>query len=223
VSVSSLARGATARFGSLLRAGLSLALGLAALSCASGRASQGARADPSAPGVATPGPDAIVVLGHRPPLAAGQLEYETRARVERGVALFRAGRAPRLLFSGGPSTPEAVEADVMAHHAAAEGVPESALLRERASRDTIENARLSVALLRGELGLPRRPRIVLVTSDYHVARASKLFRCAGADVEAAPVALALSDRARRKKQRGERWIGLYYWFFDECARARGRD
>ncbi|HVZ36960.1 MAG TPA: hypothetical protein VG963_31255, partial [Polyangiaceae bacterium] len=35
--------------------------------------------------------DAIVVLGHRPPLAHGELEYETRARVEHGVALYRAG------------------------------------------------------------------------------------------------------------------------------------
>lgn len=166
-------------------------------------------------------PDAIVVLGHRPPLGPDgvALEYETQARVDAGVALYQRWRAARLLFSGGRSTPEVVEADVMASYAATRGVPEAALLRERASSDTIENARMSVRLLRRELGLQRRPRIVLVTSDYHVIRAAKLFRCAGADVEGVGVALRLSESERKKRLRSERWVRLYYRFIDECERA----
>jgi uncharacterized SAM-binding protein YcdF (DUF218 family) len=208
----------------------SLSLGLAAAACASGCASHAAHEPPSSLGGRAStqdsepdARDAIVVLGHRPPLSAGVLAYETRARVDRGVGLFVEGRAPRLLFSGGPSTPEAVEADVMASYAAQRGVPEAALRRERASRDTIENARLSVAMLRRELGRERRPRIVLVTSDYHVERASRLFRCAGAEVDSVSVPLVLSPRERRKKRRNERYIQIYYWFIDECARAAAGD
>jgi len=208
-------------------------LSIVSVGCTAGGPSQTAReAAPHHDGTPRVA-DAIVVLGHRPPLSAGQVEYETRARVERGVALFLQGRATRLLFSGGPSTPEAIEADVMAAYAASRGVPEHALLRERASRDTIENARLSVAMLRRELALPdpsvdrgralasRRPRILLVTSDYHLERASKLFRCAGAEVDGVSVPLALSSRARRKKLWSERAVWLYYLFIDECGRAAG--
>jgi uncharacterized SAM-binding protein YcdF (DUF218 family) len=165
--------------------------------------------------------DAVVVLGHRPPLDAHGLERETRVRVERGIELYRSGAAPKLLFAGGESTPGVIEADVMAAYAEAQGVPKPALLRERASRDTIENARYTVMLLREALGLDRKPRIVLVTSDYHIARASRLLRCAGAEVVPAPVNLVQTARERRKRRRSERWVGLYYWFIDECERARG--
>jgi len=165
-------------------------------------------------------PDAIVVLGHRPPLDAHGLEYETRARVDRGLQLFLAGRAPWLLFSGGPSTEEAIEADVMAQYAAQHGARASSILRERASTDTIENARMSVALLRDRLALSRRPRVVLVTSDYHIDRASRLFRCAGAEVIGEGVPLELTRAERKKRERSERWVKLYYALIDECSRAR---
>jgi uncharacterized SAM-binding protein YcdF (DUF218 family) len=210
--------------GSSLPRVFSLVLSIVSLGCAGGCArNPQPTAAPASHEAAVA--DAIVVLGHRPPLVAGQLEYETRARVEQGIALFKQGRAKRLVFSGGPSTPEAIEADVMAAYAASRGVPEDALLRERRSRDTIENARLSVELLRRELTLllatARRPRVVLVTSDYHIERATKLFRCAGAEVEAVSVPLELSRRERRKKRWSERFVRLYYLFIDECGRAVG--
>lgn len=162
--------------------------------------------------------DAIVVLGHRPPLAAdGGLEHETRMRVERGIALYRAGRATRLLFAGGESTPGVIEADVMARYAEQRGVPARALRRERASRDTIENARFLTSLLREELG--RAPRVVLVTSDYHSARATKLSRCAGATVSPEPVPLFESAPRRLVRALSECSIELYYRLVDACARA----
>lgn len=168
-----------------------------------------------------PGPaDAIVVLGHRPPLDRdGSVEYETRARVDRGVALFHGRRAPRLLLAGGQSTKQAVEADVMAHYAEQQGVPPDAILRERASKNTSENARLSVALLRETLRI-ERPRVVLVTSDYHIERATRLLRCAGAEVEPEPVPLpALSAAERHRRARGERLVRFVYAFIDECGRT----
>lgn len=163
--------------------------------------------------------DVILVLGHRPPRDAHGIEYETRARVERGVALFHAGAAPRVMFSGGQSTPQWIEADVMADHARALGVPAHAIVKESLSRDTIENARFSVVQLRRELG--RMPKILLVTSAYHAERAARLFRCAGAEVSTVPVALSLPFRSRVARRLREASVRMAYWFIDECARAAG--
>lgn len=169
--------------------------------------------------------DAILVLGHRPALREGQIEDELRARVEQGISLYRAGRAPLLVMSGGESVKGVVEADVMAAYAAQAGVPIAAIVRERASRDTIENVRFSVALLRARVEAAqgdRPPRVLLVTSDYHSERAARLLRCAGADVEPAPAMLTLSPAERARHQRSERWIRFYYRFFDACRRASSR-
>ncbi|HEX5660120.1 MAG TPA: YdcF family protein [Polyangiales bacterium] len=162
--------------------------------------------------------DAILVLGHRPPLRDRAIESELRARVDHGVALYRAGRAPWLVMSGGESPGGAVEADVMAAHAEQAGVPGAAILRERASRDTIENARLSIALLRARL--QRAPRVLLVTSDYHIDRAARLVACAGAEVEASPADPGLDADESARRARNERWIRVYYGFIAECRRAR---
>lgn len=168
--------------------------------------------------------DAVVVLGHRPPLdRSGRLETELRLRVEAGITLHRAGRARWLLFAGGGKADGPVEADVMAEHALRRGVEGARVLRERASGDTIENARFTLALLRETLGPDRAPHIVLVTSDYHSERAAELFRCAGATVEAHPVDLAeLPARERASRRRRERFVRVAYWFIDQCRRAGGR-
>lgn len=168
-----------------------------------------------APMVGTP--DAILVLGHKPPLHEGSIEAELRARVDQGLALYRAGRAPLLVMSGGESVKGTVEADVMAAYAEQAGVPAAALLRERASRDTIENARFTVAMLRARVN--REPRVLLVTSDYHSERAARLVRCAGAQVDEAPATPQFSASERKKRLRSERWIRFYYRFFNECGRA----
>jgi uncharacterized SAM-binding protein YcdF (DUF218 family) len=163
--------------------------------------------------------DAIVVLGHRPPLEDGVIAPELRLRVAHGIALFEAGRAERLLFTGGASPGQPSEAMVMAQYARQHDVAESALRMEGDSRDTLENARLSVKLLRDELG--RAPRIVLVTSDYHQKRAARLFRCAGADVESAPASLKpLGVFARMGRGLRETGVRVVYWFFDECERVK---
>ena len=85
--------------------------------------------------------DAVVVLGHRPARDERGLEPETEARVTRGIALFQAGKAPRLVFTGGHTSPGASEAEVMAAFAREQGVPATALRLEDASQSTIENAR----------------------------------------------------------------------------------
>jgi uncharacterized SAM-binding protein YcdF (DUF218 family) len=108
-----------------------------------------------------------VVLGCRP--SAGL----TR-RLDHGIRLFRAGAAPLLLLSGGGSGP-VPEAEAMRRIALARGVPESAILAEPGSHDTVENARETSRVLRARGG-----RFVLLVSDrVHLPRAALLFRLAG--------------------------------------------
>jgi uncharacterized SAM-binding protein YcdF (DUF218 family) len=114
--------------------------------------------------------DAIVVLGcPRSP--------RLDRRLERGIELWRRGAAPVIVLSGGGggSEPEAL---VMQRVAIAGGVPETALLVEPRSRDTLDNARETARLLQAR----GWGRIVLVSDRTHLPRAALLFRLAGVRV-----------------------------------------
>ena len=103
-------------------------------------------------------------------------------RMQVALSLYRGGAAPLLLLSGGGHP--LPEAEVMRRMAIAAGVPESALLIESVSRNTLENATHTAALLakRGS------STVVLVTDRYHALRARLLFRLAGVTVRAVHVA-----------------------------------
>lgn len=134
----------------------------------------------------SPAPDVIVVLGAKV-LPDGQASAALRRRMRVAVSLYHAGVASRLLLAG--RGPHAVpEADVMRQLAIAEGIPDSALILEPGSRNTLENAREA-----GHLLSPRGwRRVVLVTDRYHVLRARLLFWMAGmtvVQVQTTPVPL----------------------------------
>ncbi len=98
------------------------------------------------------------------------------------LALYRAGVAPVLLLSGGGEP--VPEAEIMRRMALAAGVPDSALLVESVSRNTLENATHAGALLAAR----QVSTVVLVTDRYHGLRARVLFRLAGLNVGAVHVA-----------------------------------
>ena len=93
-------------------------------------------------------------------------------RVRVGVSLLREGRAARLLLSGGSPDARATEAATMARLAAELGAKEELLALEHESRSTFENAARCAEWLqaRGET------EIILVSCDFHLARASAHFR-----------------------------------------------
>jgi len=111
--------------------------------------------------------DAIVVLGCRGSAALNR-------RLEIGIRLFESGAAPLLVLSGGGSGP-LPEVEAMRRAAIAHGVPETALLIDPVSRDTLENARETARLLSAR-GLRS---VLLVTDRAHLPRAAVLFRLAG--------------------------------------------
>jgi len=129
--------------------------------------------------------DAIVVLGaqvHR----NGRPSAALRGRVRRGVALYHAGLAPRLVVTGGVGEAGIAEASVMQALAVAEGVPERALVIEPRATRTCESAR-AVGVIGREAGW----RSVIVVSDpFHLWRTALLFIAEGFAVQTA----ATNDR-----------------------------
>jgi uncharacterized SAM-binding protein YcdF (DUF218 family) len=96
------------------------------------------------------------------------------------------GRAV-VVVSGGRRWGNEVEADAMARELALYGVPTDAIIRERCSFSTRENARFTAEVL-----ARRGARCVtLVTCPWHMERAALLFTRAGLAVE--PIAAAGAD------------------------------
>jgi uncharacterized SAM-binding protein YcdF (DUF218 family)/lysophospholipase L1-like esterase len=132
----------------------------------------------------TSGPaDAIVVLGAG---LVGECEPNTNAvrRVLLASRLWREGRAPALVFTGGqPPGIDCSVASVMAGLAGDLGVPEASMYLETASRSTRQNAEHAAPLL-ASLGARR---IVIVTDRLHMPRAAASFAHFGYVTERASV------------------------------------
>lgn len=147
-----------------------------------------------------PSADAIVVLsGGRvtAPGAAAISEWEDADRFFGGVGLFKAGKAPWLVFTGGwtPTAPTAaLEGDILAAHAQTLGVPADRVLTTGRVVNTLEESREVAATLKARS--IAAPRILLVTSAFHMQRARRLFEAAGFTVLPFPVDFAISDAGR---------------------------
>ncbi len=126
--------------------------------------------------------EAIVVLGGATNGAThGHRLGDMNAQGDRllhAVALYKAGKAPRIVVSGGSRSWEAPESALMSEILQQMGVPEEAILEERVSRNTLENARNTHKLLEKE-GIGS---VLLVTSAFHMHRAETMFRLQGVSV-----------------------------------------
>lgn len=137
--------------------------------------------------------DLIIVAGCRvDPGGTPSLALQRRARL--GVELWRAGRAPRVVFTGGLGEHAPTEARAAADFARGLGLPESAMILEERSTSTEENARFAAALL-AEQAVPAE-RVLLVTDGYHTLRAERVFRRFFPEVHAVGSTPSLSVRTR---------------------------
>jgi uncharacterized SAM-binding protein YcdF (DUF218 family) len=114
--------------------------------------------------------DAIVVLGD-PADADGNPTPTELARVTEAVREYERGVAAHLIFTGAAVKNQYVEAQVMARTAAAQGIPEPAIVVEPQARDTIQNACYSVRLMK-ERGWESAE---VVSSRWHANRAALIF------------------------------------------------
>jgi uncharacterized SAM-binding protein YcdF (DUF218 family) len=120
--------------------------------------------------------DAALVLGNRAYLR-GKPNPCLTGRVDAALALAAAGRAQRLVFSGGVDREDGrIEAEVMRAHALQSGYAGPMLL-EPASQSTRENLALSTAVLQAA-GVKS---VIVVTEPYHLWRAQRLAHAGGFD------------------------------------------
>lgn len=123
---------------------------------------------------------------------------DTEARTARAIELYQAGWAPYIVFSGaaadkdGPSN-----AEVMQEQALGAGVPKSASVIEDKSETTKQNAEKVRQQL---LGINAKD-IILVTSGYHMRRASLEFSAQ----------LGSDFSIRRHPSSGDKHWGAVWW------------
>jgi uncharacterized SAM-binding protein YcdF (DUF218 family) len=143
------------------------------------------------PAATYPNASAIVILGGatRPQVAPRVWPdlLEAGDRILYGAHLFREGFAPKVILSGGRITWKKDSLPSEAHDMETlltfMGVPESAMLLERSSLNTHENAVNVKRLLAQErLSGP----ILLITSAIHMARSIAIFKKEGMAAIAAP-------------------------------------
>jgi len=142
-----------------------------------------------------PGSEVMVVLGGgikgpRPPRRPDPDLGSAADRMWHAARLFKAGKAQRILLSGGTTASgDGSEADAMQRFLIDLGVPASALHQEATSINTAANARLTARLLSRE-GIDE---VILVTSALHMPRARRLFERAGLKVIPAPTDFEVID------------------------------
>jgi uncharacterized SAM-binding protein YcdF (DUF218 family) len=160
-----------------------------------------------------PKADAIVVLSGGRIIAPGEAnvsEWDGANRFYGGVELFKAGKAPLLIFTGGwsPHKPMAIpEGDLLLSYAQDLGVPQ----QNMASTGRVINTKaeaiavaelLQRAEFRSVMGVSAdsgdsfKPSILLVTSAYHMQRAKQLFERQNVVVIPFPVDFQVSQGRR---------------------------
>lgn len=146
----------------------------------------------------SPSAEAIVVLGGftQPPIYP-RLSIDVDEGFDRllhGMRLWRAGKAPLLVFSGGNipylSGSQMTEAASLCSLALEYGIDPQAVLLEEVSRNTYENALFTTQILR-QRGLNR---VLLVTSASHMPRAVAVFRRQGLEIIPSPTDVQVVPR-----------------------------
>lgn len=107
-------------------------------------------------------------------------------RYYKGLMLYRAGVAKKIVFTGGNASlnpGKFTEAAFVHSELLKAGVADSAIILESKARNTMENAAFTKPLLQQN---HLKPPYLLVTSASHMPRAKLLFKKAGIDIVAYP-------------------------------------
>jgi uncharacterized SAM-binding protein YcdF (DUF218 family) len=112
-----------------------------------------------------PQSDAIVVLGAAQ--YVGRPSPVLQARLDHGAELWRARSASLVIVTGGIGTGDTTsEAEVGRHYLLSIGVPDSAILLERAGRTTGQSLQAVAGMLRQR----RLETVILVSDPFHSLR-----------------------------------------------------
>ncbi|MBI2815229.1 MAG: YdcF family protein [Opitutae bacterium] len=156
--------------------------------------------------------DAVVVLGGILGPKAGTdfvpNFLETSERFEAGVALWQAGKAGRLVFTGARmewKDAATTEGDELKRIAVARGVAADRIIVTREVQNTADEAAAVAALMKTN----GWKRVILVTTGWHMPRSARQFKRAGVDCVIFPVDFRF-DPTRKMTAidfvpRGEAW------------------
>jgi uncharacterized SAM-binding protein YcdF (DUF218 family) len=134
---------------------------------------------------------AIVVLGAAQ--YVGRPSPVLRARLDHAIALWRAGLAPRMIFTGGRGDGDTTsEAAVSRRYALRRGVPDSAIVMENTGRTTRESLQGVAAIMNGQ----RRRDVILVSDPFHMLRLSILARRLGLNPLTSPTRTSPISQSR---------------------------
>lgn len=121
----------------------------------------------------------IIVLGSG--LVEGKVTPLLGGRIDKAISFYHAqkktGKPPKLIMSGGQGEDEPMaEAEAMKNYAVEKGIPETHIIVEDKSRNTLENMRFS------KQKIPyadKLKRTIYSTSNYHLLRAGMYAKAAG--------------------------------------------
>lgn len=115
--------------------------------------------------------DAAIVLGS-PTKEDGSLSRVQKTRMDAAIMLYKEKLVNVILISGGSVRNAYTEADIMAAYARDCGIADTALVLERHARNTYEN----LLYAKAECDEHAWNRVIVVTSRFHVRRASYMVR-----------------------------------------------
>ena len=117
------------------------------------------------------GADCIMVLGCQVK-DDGTLSHMLEDRLKRGVALYKAGAAPKLLMSGDHGRTNYNEVQAMKQYAIDQGVPAEDIFMDHAGFSTYESVYRARDIFQVE-------RIIIVSQEYHLYRALHIAKALG--------------------------------------------
>ena len=113
--------------------------------------------------------------------------------------LYKKGYIKKIVATGGQNglnnEDDFIEAQFIADNLKDLGVPESDILVEGNSRNTIENAEKTYKIL-DSIGMAKK-KVVLITSAFHIPRATETFKKAGFDIRPYPCAFSMFPGATK--------------------------
>lgn len=115
--------------------------------------------------------DCILVLGCKVH-PDGRLSHMLEDRLKRGVALYKAGAAPKLLMSGDHGQVSYNEVEAMKQYAIEQGVPSGDIFMDHAGFSTYESLYRARDIFQVK-------RVIIVTQEYHLYRALHVAKALG--------------------------------------------
>ncbi len=149
--------------------------------------------------------DAIVVLSGSGIFLRGNekiIEWGDPDRFIAGVKLYKAGKAPKIIFTAEGKKINSSSGNLYIREASRLGVPKNAMYLTTNVMNTLDEAKAIKVLI--SKGSKKKTKIILVTSAFHMTRARRIFERRGFAITPFPVDF---------KSQGDRWFSrkIYNW------------